>query len=174
VTGATTPTGRVLVAGVGNIFLGDDGFGVEVARRLAERPLPREVQVADVGIRGVHLAFDLLDGVDLLVLADAAQRGEPPGTVSVLEVTASPESGGGDWLMDAHDMTPDAVLGLLSALGGQVGRTVVVACEPADLSAGIGLSGPVEAAVDEAVGAIERIVLARRPEHEYNKEGTPC
>ena len=183
---ATTVTGRVLVAGVGNIFLGDDGFGVEVARRLAERPLPPDVRVADVGIRGVHLAFELLDGVDLLVLADAAQRGETPGTVTVLEVDAPSEPVRADWLMDAHDMTPDAVLGLLGALGGQVGRTVVVACEPSDLAAGIGLSGPVEAAVDEAVGAIERIVRAERPDHANaadtanshtthdTKEGTPC
>ncbi len=181
-------SGRVLVAGVGNIFLGDDGFGVEVARRLASRPLPPDVRVADVGIRGVHLAFELLDGVDLLVLADAAQRGEAPGTVTVLEVDSPPEPGRADWLMDAHDMTPDAVLGLLGALGGQVGRTVVVACEPSELAAGIGLSGPVEAAIDEAVDAIERIVRAEHsgpepapgPDHDdtqhthNTKEGTPC
>jgi hydrogenase maturation protease len=169
--------GRVLVAGVGNVFLGDDGFGVEVARRLADRPLPDGVQVADIGIRGVHLAFELLDGVDLLVLADAAARGETPGTVSVLDITEPSRPGradGADWLMDAHDMTPDAVLGLLGALGGRVGRAVLVACEPADLTARIGLSAPVEAAVDEAVGAIERIVRTKRRDHDNTKESTPC
>jgi len=178
-TGAAAAGERILVAGVGNIFLGDDGFGVEVVRRLAGRPLPEGVLVADIGIRGVHLAFELLDGVDLLVLADAAQRGEQPGTVSVLEVEAATATapGGattGGLLMDAHDLAPDAVLGLLGALGGEVGRTVVVACEPADLTPGIGLSSPVAAAVDEAVAAIERIVRARSGDHTDDKENTRC
>ena len=75
----------MLVAGIGNIFLGDDGFGVEVAQRLADRPMPEGVQVADFGIRGVHLAYELLDGYDALVLVDAVPMGEPPGTVAVIE-----------------------------------------------------------------------------------------
>ena len=155
---------RILVAGLGNIFLGDDGFGVEVARRLAERRQPAGVEVADIGIRGVHLAFDLLDGAELLILADAAQRDEQPGTVSVIEIEDRcpeyPDNAGSDLLMDAHDMGPDAVLGLIGSLGGRVSRTVVVACEPADLTPGIGLSGPVLAGVDQAVAAIERLVRA--------------
>jgi len=159
-------TGRVLVAGLGNVFLGDDGFGVEVVRRLAERPLPPEVEVADIGIRGVHLAFELLDGVGLLILADAAQRGEPPGTVSVIEVEAGVD-GELSPLMDAHDMGPDAVLSLLRALGGGVARTVVVACEPAVLEPGIGLSGPVAAAVDSAVAAIERLAARQVGQAEH-------
>lgn len=153
-------TGRVLVAGLGNVFLRDDGFGVEVARRLATRPLPPGVEVADIGIRGVHLAFELLDGAELLILADAAPHGELPGTVSVIEAELSavddPNEGPGP-LMDAHDMGPDAVLALLQKLGGRVGRAVVVACEPEDLDPGIGLSGPVAAAVDSAVTAIQRL-----------------
>ena len=80
-------TGRVLVAGVGNIFLGDDGFGVEVARRLIDDPVTAGVKVADFGIRGVHLAYELLDGYDTLVLVDAVSRGDPPGTVSVIEAS---------------------------------------------------------------------------------------
>ena len=79
-------TGRILVAGVGNVFLRDDAFGVEVVRLLAERPQPPGVQIRDFGIRGVHLAYELLNGYDLFVLVDAAPRGEAPGTVSVLEV----------------------------------------------------------------------------------------
>jgi hydrogenase maturation protease len=157
-------TGRVLVAGLGNVFLGDDGFGVEVVRRLAGRPLPANVEVADIGIRGVHLAFELLDGVGLLILADAAQRGEPPGTLSVIEADAEVGTRDLGPLMDAHDMGPDAVLSLLYALGGSVARTFVVACEPARLEPGIGLSDPVSEAVDSAVAAIERLT-ARHIEH---------
>ena len=101
-------TGRILVAGVGNVFLRDDAFGVEVARLLAEQPLPPGVQVGDFGIRGVHLVYELLDGCDLFVLVDAAARGEEPGTVTVLEV----ELPGPDALprpvMDAHSRTRTA------------------------------------------------------------------
>jgi hypothetical protein len=86
-------TGRVLVAGVGNIFLGDDGFGPEVVRRLADRPLPPDVRVVDYGIRGMHLAYDLLDDVDLLVLVDAAPRGGRPGDVVLLEVGEDGDAG---------------------------------------------------------------------------------
>jgi hydrogenase maturation protease len=163
-------TGRVLVAGLGNVFLHDDGFGVEVARRLATRPLPANVEVADIGIRGVHLAFDLLDGADLLILADVAARGEPPGTVTVLEVDLPTPDDDFAPFMDAHDMGPDAVLALLRKLGGHVERTVVVACEPAELGSGIGLSGPVRAAVDAAVTAIERIAAAGVEEEETRVE----
>ena len=85
-------TGRTLVAGVGNVFQRDDAFGVEVVRLLAERPWPDGVEIADFGIRGIHLAYELLDGCDLLVLVDAAQRGQEPGTVTVLEV--GPDDGG--------------------------------------------------------------------------------
>jgi hydrogenase maturation protease len=148
---------RTMVAGVGNIFLGDDGFGVEVVRHLAGRPLPAGVEVLDIGIRGVHLAYELLDGCDLLILVDAAARGERPGTVSVLEV------GPGDVaadpaLIDAHGLAPDEVLGLVRRLGGRPARTLVVACEPADLGAGMDLSAPVRAAVPEAVRLIESIL----------------
>ena len=119
-------TGRILVAGVGNVFLRDDAFGVEVVRLLAERPQPPGVQVRDYGIRGVHLAYELLNGYDLFVLVDAAPRGEAPGTVTVLEVDLP----GPDALpvIDAHSLTPDAIFGLLSSLGGHPGRSLVVAC----------------------------------------------
>jgi hydrogenase maturation protease len=153
-------SGRVMVAGVGNIFLGDDGFGVEVARQLTRVPLPDGVEVVDVGVRGVHLAYDLLDGCDLLVLVDAAARGEPPGTVSVLEVQASDAPADGP-LIDPHSLTPDDVIALLRRLGVQPARTVVVACEPADLDAGMELSAPARAAVPEAVRLIEAIIRDR-------------
>ena len=148
---------RILVAGVGNVFLGDDGFGVEVARRLAGRPLPPGIEVVDVGIRGVHLAYDLLDGCDLLVLVDAAARGEAPGTLSVLEV-GDGDLGAGPPLIDAHDLGPDAVLAVVHRLGGRPGRTLVVTCEPADVHVGMELSEPVAAAVPKAVRLVETIL----------------
>lgn len=147
-------SGRVLVAGVGNIFLGDDGFGVEVARRLADQQLPEGVEVADFGIRGVHLAYQLLEGYDLAILVDASARGGEPGSLYVIE----PTPGDGDVLLDGHGMQPAAVLGLLEALGGPVGRVLVVGCEPAEVGERIGLSEPVGRAVGEAVRLVRELV----------------
>jgi hydrogenase maturation protease len=150
-------TGRTLVAGVGNIFQRDDAFGVEVIRLLAGRPVPSGVKVADFGIRGVHLVYELLDGCDLFVLVDAVQRGRPPGTVTVLEVEptdmASPSG-----VMDAHGLAPDQVFAMLDSLGSRPGRSLVVACEPADVTAGMGLSDEVREALPHAVRAVEKIL----------------
>jgi hydrogenase maturation protease len=161
-------TARTLVAGVGNVFLGDDGFGVEVARLLAERPRQDGVEIADFGIRGVHLVYELLDGCDLFVLVDAAPRGLEPGTVTVLEVepdTVEPDEGSpgagdapGVPLMDAHGLAPDDIFAMLATMGGRPGRSLLVACEPADVSARMGLSEPVRAAVPHAVRAVEEIL----------------
>jgi hydrogenase maturation protease len=148
-------TGRVLVAGVGNLFLGDDGFGPEVARRLAGRSLPAGVRVVDYGIRGMHLAYDLLDGYDELVILDAAPRGGRPGDVVVLEVGEG-DFGTGEF--DGHGMEPTAVLSSLGSLGGRLPRTYVIGCEPADIDEGIGLSPSVAAAVDPAVDAVLRLL----------------
>jgi hydrogenase maturation protease len=146
------------VAGVGNIFLSDDAFGCEVVRLMAGRPVPAGVEVKDFGIRGVHLAYDLLDGCDLFVLVDAAARGEAPGTVSVIEVEVPEPDPSAGPVMDAHDLTPDAIFTLLGSLGGRPGRSLLVACEPADTGAGMGLSGPVHEALPHAVRAIEEIL----------------
>ncbi len=153
---------RILVAGVGNIFLGDDGFGVEVARRLIDERFPEGVDVADFGIRGVHLAYQLLEGYDTFILVDAAVRGEPPGTIFVLEPDFErpenlerTESG---FVMDAHGMDPEMVLGILKDLGGKVGRVVIVACEPAEIDERMGLSEVVEHAVDEACRVVRRLI----------------
>jgi hydrogenase maturation protease len=149
----------VLVAGIGNLFLGDDGFGPEVARRLAAAdsgdPVPDGVRVVDYGIRGMHLAYDLLDGVRALVLVDALPGDAPPGTLTVLEV--GPDDLG-DGEFDAHGMDPEAVLASLEAMGGRLPPTYVVGCRPADLSEGIGLSEPVAQAVGEAVVTVRRLV----------------
>lgn len=153
-------TVRTLVAGVGNIFQRDDAFGVEVIRLLAGQPAPPGVKVADFGIRGVHLVYELLDGCDLFVLVDAAQRGCPPGTVTVLEAgPAAPAALPG--VMDAHGLTPDQVFAMLDSMGGRPGRSLVVACEPADVSAGMGLTEPVRGALPAAVRAVQEIIRHR-------------
>jgi hydrogenase maturation protease len=147
-------TAKVLVAGIGNIFLGDDGFGVEVANRLAARPMPDGVRVVDFGIRGVHLAYELLDGYDALVLLDAVPMGEAPGTLAVIEPDdlAVPDAGDDAApTLDAHSMSPNVVLGMLARLGGTVERILIVGCQPATLEEGIGLSPSVARAVDRAV-----------------------
>lgn len=146
---------RILVAGIGNLFLGDDGFGPEVARRLAGRELPGGVKVADYGIRGLHLAYELLDGYDVLILVDAVRRGDPPGTVSVLEADPTSE---GEGLPDAHDMDPANMLALLTDMGGRIERLLVVGCEVAEVGEGIGLSDPVVRAVDEAARVVRELV----------------
>lgn len=142
---------RVLIAGVGNVFLGDDGFGVEVAAELAGRRLPAGVESSDYGIRGVHLAYQLLDGYDGLILVDAVELGEAPGTVAVIEPAGMPAAGG----VDAHSMDPATVLATLAALGGQLERVLVVGCQPAAVEERMGLSAQVAASVvaaaDEAV-----------------------
>ncbi len=157
-------TGGVLVAGIGNLFLGDDGFGPEVARRLTAVPgtLPDRVRVVDYGIRGVHLAYDLLEGVEALVLVDALPGDRPPGTVTVLTVDSDdvgPAAAPGG--VDAHDLHPAAVLADVQRMGGTLPPTYVVGVQPADLEERIGLSPPVAAAVDEAVAAVHRLLSER-------------
>ena len=154
---------RTLVAGIGNIFFGDDGFGVAVAERLAREPMPAGARVEDFGIRGVHLAYELLDGYDALVLVDAiALDGDPPGTLALLEIDGPDRSGAPTDLVtpvvDAHTMSPDVVLGLLAGLGGTVGRVYVVGCQPETLDDGIGLSASVAASVDAAARMVHDLL----------------
>jgi hydrogenase maturation protease len=153
---------RVLVAGVGNVFLGDDGFGVEVAKRLSDEAFPPGVQVADFGIRGVHLAYELLQGYDTLILVDAAPRGEAPGTVFVLEPDFEHadrlERGESGFVLDAHGMDPEMVLGILADLGGRRPRVLIVGCEPAEVREHMGLSAPVMLAVDEAARVVGELI----------------
>jgi hydrogenase maturation protease len=158
--------GRVLVAGIGNIFLGDDGFGVEVVRRVGDTPLPARVDVVDYGIRGVHLAYDLLDGrYDSLVLVDALSLGEAAGTLGLIEVDLDDPGwtlGPADVLdtpaANAHVMDPESVLRLMRSLGGMVRRVLVVGCQPADLAEGMEMSEPVQAALAEAVRMVTAVV----------------
>ena len=163
---------RALVAGVGNIFLRDDGFGPEVARRLAgaANPSLRGLLAVDYGIRGMHLAYDLLAGVDVLVLVDTvpadSSKSAAPGSIRVLRVR--PEDLDGAAPLDPHGMDPVAVLGRLRSLGGELPVTYVVGCVPADLAEGMGLSAAVAAAVPEAIAAVVRLVS------EHNREEAPC
>jgi hydrogenase maturation protease len=177
-------TGQLLIACVGNIFLGDDGFGPEVAKRLAAASLPGWVRVADYGTSGMHLAYDLADGYDAAILIDAAPRGDKPGTISVLDVSAErrPDAGpagealGASRLFDAHGMQPDVVLGMLDMLGGAgPARILVVGCEPATVDYGMELSEPVANAVDEAVQVVLVLVAEAGRDHETpGAAGTPA
>jgi hydrogenase maturation protease len=153
---------RTLIAGLGNIFEGDDGFGVEVARRLAAAQWPEGVELGDFGIRGVHLAYQLLDPYDLVVIVDAVQRGGEPGTVYLIEhgpdeTLAEPAEDAP--MMDAHDLAPDGVLALVPRLGGTLCRVVVVGCEPATIRPSMELSAPVAASVEKAVELVSDLVL---------------
>jgi hydrogenase maturation protease len=153
---------RVLVAGIGNIFLADDAFGVEVAARLAGCELPPGVEVVDFGIRGLDLAYALQDGYDAVVLVDAAPRGEPPGTLSVVEPDLD---GVGAPVVEAHGLDPVGVLALARSLGPLPERIRIVTCEPARIPGGehdddlVGeLSEPVRAAVEQAVPLVVSLV----------------
>ena len=159
---------RVLVAGIGNVFLGDDAFGVEVARRLATEPGAPGVDVIDVGTGGVHLAYELLDGRwAALVLVDAIDRDDAPGTLFVLEPELCPDGPPGDAkpadgavrapVADGHGMDPGTVLELLQALGAMPERVLVVGCQPGEVVARMGLSPPVAAVVDQAAALVAAV-----------------
>jgi hydrogenase maturation protease len=147
---AIAPTATILVAGVGNLFLGDDAFGIHVIERLAKRALPANVRLEDFGIRGLDLAYALLERRALTILVDAAPRGGAPGTLYVLEVEPQglPE-------LDTHAIDPANVLRLAEALGGRPGRVILVGCEPASLD-GDDLSPPVMAAIEPACDLVQQ------------------
>jgi hydrogenase maturation protease len=149
---------RVLIAGIGNVFRGDDGFGVAVAAALntpAAPPLPAGVVARDYGIRGLHLAYELLEPPGLLVLVDAVVRGEPAGTLFMLEPTA-PEVNGA--AADPHGMNVPAVLAAVAQLGGHLPRVLIVGCEPLVLEETMGLSPAVARAVQPAAQWIRKLV----------------
>ena len=151
---------RVLVAGLGNIFFGDDAFGVEVVRRLSPQSLPAGVRVLDVGIRSLHLAYELLEGdYDTVILVDIVSRGGTPGTVYELEPDG-PDSTDIEDVADGHGLRPDQVLAFARRLGGNVGRILIVGCEPACTDPDASMSEPVTAAVDTAMHTILRLATA--------------
>jgi hydrogenase maturation protease len=157
---------RVLVAGIGNIFLGDDAFGVEVARELQHRPRPANVRVADFGIRGLDLMYALLDGYEGAIFVDATARGGEPGTLYViepeLELDAPGQEDHSELSMEGHNLDPVRVLRLAAAMGSRVRQLFVVGCEPSPMSdfeeMAAGLSQPVRNAVGAAVPLVESLV----------------
>jgi hydrogenase maturation protease len=163
---AQKPT--ILVAGIGNIFLGDDAFGVEVVRRMASLQLPQSVRVADFGIRGFDLAYALQDGYETTILVDACPRGEVPGTLYVVEpdlkaldavdvnAEKAPQA-----LIEAHAMNPVSVLRMARAMNIELKNILLVGCEPETLGGEegqLGLSAPVEAAVNAAVNLVKSLI----------------
>jgi hydrogenase maturation protease len=154
---------RILVAGIGNIFMGDDAFGVEVARRLSQRTLSAEVRVSDFGIRGFDLAYALQDGYETTILIDACPRGAEPGTLFVVEpdlaeISASANQGAE---VDGHSLDPLKILRLAASMGWPMKRVLLVGCEPATLGpdeGAMGLSEPVSRAVEEAVSLVESVI----------------
>jgi hydrogenase maturation protease len=158
-TAAKNP--KILIAGIGNIFLGDDGFGVEVARRLLTRPRLDAVRVVDFGIRGFDLAYALQDSYEATILVDAYPHGKLPGTVSVIEPDLEGLAGTPGGFVQPHAMDPMNVLRMAKSISGSLNRVLLVGCEPLDLGGEqghMGLSTEVEAAVDSAVEQIESLV----------------
>jgi hydrogenase maturation protease len=151
---------RFLIAGIGNIFFGDDAFGCEVAAELLKRSWPDGVKIVDFGIRAYDLGYAIMDGYDATILIDAAPRGEKPGTVYLLELDPGKIDTSGDEIADAHALTPVRVLQLIRGLGGRVKNLYLVGCEPArfDGQGRIGLSDDVRDAVPVAVKMIEKII----------------
>jgi hydrogenase maturation protease len=147
-------TAKILVAGVGNIFLGDDGFGVDVALALSQRQLPESVKVKDFGIRGFDLAYALLDPWDAVIIVDALPRGKAAGTLYVVEPDLAALPGAASAAINPHGMDPVQVLNLAASQGSISAQVLVVGCEPQDfgdeLEGRMGLSAPVQAAVEEA------------------------
>jgi hydrogenase maturation protease len=158
---------RVLVAGIGNVFCGDDGFGVAVAQELARRELPEHVVVMDAGIRGLDLTYALMDGYDSAILIDTTARGGAPGTLYLLdpqdgEVAAAEREPS---LIDAHGMDPVRVLAFVRASGAKLRSLRVIGCEPAsfgsDEAPQLGLSAAVARAVGPAVELVEQLTMVR-------------
>ena len=152
---------RILVAGIGNIFFGDDAFGCEVARELAQRKLPRGVRVTDFGIRSYDLAYAIMDNYDATILIDATPRGSPPGTIYLIESDLNELDQSPDEVVNAHSMNPVRVLQMVRSLGGKPRAFYVVGCEPAVLEpeeGHLGLSEPVQGAIAPAVEMIEKLI----------------
>ena len=150
-------TKQILVAGIGNAWMRDDGFGGEVAKLLGERELPPGVSVVDFGSGGLDLAYEVMRGYDALILIDVSRQGGPPGTLYVME--ADPEDVDGQiedgQMLDPHGMDPETVLRFVKYVGGWPGRVFVVACEPEVVEdVGFGLSDAVGGSLARAADVV--------------------
>ncbi|PWT75746.1 MAG: hydrogenase maturation protease [Proteobacteria bacterium] len=162
---------RILVAGIGNIFLGDDAFGSEVARRLQQSCRPAQVRIEDFGIRGFDLAFALLEGYELTIMIDAAPRGGTPGTLYQIapDFEALDELNETEMTIETHGMNPMKVLTMVKSMGGVCKRTILIGCEPAALASEdgqMGLSPAVEAAIPEAIRMVKELITEVLPNFE--------
>jgi hydrogenase maturation protease len=172
----STPS-KILVAGIGNIFLGDDAFGSEVARRLMQEKLPVEVRVTDFGIRSYDLTYAMMDGYDVTVFVDSTSQGQPPGTVYLIEPDLNQIGQLEEEVTDAHSMNPVRVLRMLRTMGGSPGRVFLIGCEPAILEVDdgqLGLSEAVEAAVPRAIELIKSLLNDLLNEIPERKLETDC
>jgi hydrogenase maturation protease len=164
---------RILIGGIGNIFHGDDAFGVEVVRHLVNDKFPDNVRVVDFGIRGYDLAFALLEGYETAIMVDAVKRGAKPGTIYLIEIGAE-HLNGTHGPVDAHSMNPLRVLELARQVGGPIGRVLLLGCEPESFGpedeGRMGLSEVVQAAIEPAADRIRLLVSslleAKPPESE--------
>jgi hydrogenase maturation protease len=163
---------QILVAGVGNAWLQDDAFGGECARRLEAAGTPPGVTVMDFGTGGLDLAYELMRGYDALVLLDASRHGGEPGTLYVLEPELSDYAGAiedGETI-SPHAMDPGSMLRFVNAIGGFSGKVVVIGCEPGEVeTVGLGLTPPVEAAVDRALALVEETIAGLRTDAAYER-----
>jgi hydrogenase maturation protease len=154
---------HILIACIGNIFLGDDGFGVEVAKQLLTRRLPDEVHIVDFGIRGFDLAYALLNNYDVTIFVDATPRGEAPGTLYVIEPDLRELNSieMQTMLVEMHGLDPMKVLAMVKSMGGEFKKVLLVGCEPETLGpeeGQLGLSDSVAAVVTKAVILVESLV----------------
>jgi hydrogenase maturation protease len=162
---------QILVAGIGNIFLGDDAFGVEVVQELSKRELPEGLHVMDIGIRSYDLAYAMMDENAATILVDITSRGNPPGTLYLIELDQEELANQDPEIPDGHSLGPVQVLRLVKSLGGDIARLYLVGCEPAVLETEdgqIGLSESVQAAVPNAIEMICTLAKNLRAEHEKN------
>ncbi|HEV2066628.1 MAG TPA: hydrogenase maturation protease [Thermomicrobiales bacterium] len=171
---------RILIAGMGNVLRGDDGFGVETAKRLAAcDSLGSDARVIEVGIGGIHLVQELMDGYDTLVVIDAVDRGSIPGTIHLLlaevpDLAEWAEHERRDFLADMHYTTPSKALILARALGVLPAKAYILGCQPAEVDAvGIGLTDPVAKAVSEAVQMVQRMTQRATGHHDQDKHSGP-
>ena len=164
---------QILVAGIGNAWLRDDGFGGEVVKRLEGRELPSGVSVMDFGTGGLDLAYEVMRGYDGLILVDVSRQGGDPGTLYVMEadedeVEAGLEDG---QVINPHAMDPQTVLRFVKSLGAWPGKVVVIACEPTVVEEmGMGLSPAVEVAVEGAIDLVLRTIEELRSDAAYVQE----
>lgn len=154
---------RILIAGIGNIFLGDDAFGCEVIQRLVRREWPENVRIEDFGIRGFDLAYALMEEYDVVILVDAVPRGGEPGALYTIEPDWSALDQAGPELMtlETHGMNPMKVLAMVKAMGGRPRKLLLVGCEPSMVEGEedrMGLSEPVQAALDNAVEMLHGLI----------------